>query len=326
MKVLAIDVGGTHVKILVSGQNEVRKFVSGPTLTPDKMVSGVKELAKDWDYDVASLGYPGPVLSNRPVAEPHNLAPGWTGFDFEKAFGHPVKVINDAAMQALGSYQGGKMLFLGLGTGLGTTFVVDGIVEPMELGHLPYRKATYEDYIGLRGLKRLGKKKWRKHVFAIVALLKAALEPDDVVLGGGNVANLIDLPPGCRAGDNANAFLGGFRLWEKADQSTTAAAVPTHQVAPAKTAAKKAAKKASRRKAAKKNREAEKNARVSAQPLEPEQQRSTTDVDEPNATEDSPATAAASLEEPGSPLPEITELAPPEPVLGGSEAGGEVHG
>jgi predicted NBD/HSP70 family sugar kinase len=237
-----------------------------------------------------------------------------------------VKVINDAAMQALGSYQGGKMLFLGLGTGLGTTFVVDGIVEPMELGHLPYRKATYEDYIGLRGLKRLGKKKWRKHVFAIVALLKAALEPDDVVLGGGNVANLIDLPPGCRAGDNANAFLGGFRLWEKADQSTTAAAVPTHQVAPAKTAAKKAAKKASRRKAAKKNREAEKNARVSAQPLEPEQQRSTTDVDEPNATEDSPATAAASLEEPGSPLPEITELAPPEPVLGGSEAGGEVHG
>jgi polyphosphate glucokinase len=328
MKVLATDVGGTHVKILVSGQNEVRKFVSGPALTPDKMVAGVKELAKDWNYDVASLGYPGPVLSNRPIAEPHNLAPGWIGFDFEKAFGHPVKVINDAAMQALGSYKGGKMLFLGLGTGLGTTLIVDGIVEPMELGHLPYKKRTYEDYVGLRGLERLGKKKWRKYVFDIVALLKAALEPDDVVLGGGNVANLVELPPGCRAGDNANAFLGGFRLWEKADHSLAAAAAPSDQVAPAK-AAKKASKKASKKssKASKKSsKETGKKAAASAAPKESKQKRSRTHVDQPNVTEDSPTPAAASVEEPGSPLPEVADVASQEPVLGGSEERGEAHG
>jgi polyphosphate glucokinase len=327
MKVLVIDVGGTHVKIRVSGQDEVRKFVSGPSLTPDKMVAGVKELAKDWDYEVASLGYPGPVLSNRPIAEPHNLAAGWTGFDFEKAFGHPVKVINDAAMQALGSYKGGKMLFLGLGTGLGTTLIVDGIVEPMELGHLPYRKRTYEDYVGQRGLERLGKKKWRKHVFDIVALLTAALEPGDVVLGGGNVANLVQLPPNCRAGDNANAFIGGFRLWEKADHSPAAATAPTDDVAPAK-AAKKAPKKASKKssKSAKTSKGTAKKARASAPSKESKQTRSTTDVDQPNVTEDSPASAEASVEEPGSPLPEVAELAAQEPVHGGSETGGEAHG
>jgi polyphosphate glucokinase len=217
MNVLVVDIGGSHVKILATGQDEPRRFPSGPTLTAEQMVAGVKELAGDWKYDVVSIGYPGPVLQGRPVAEPYNLGPGWVGFDYQAAFGRPVKLVNDAAMQALGSYQGGKMLFLGLGTGLGSTLVVDGIVEPMELGHLPYRKGTYEDYVGLRGLEQRGKKKWRLYVADVVARLAAALEPDDVVLGGGNIKKLKRLPPGCRVGDNANAFLGGFRLWEEAD-------------------------------------------------------------------------------------------------------------
>lgn len=224
MNVLAVDIGGTHVKILATGQTEPRKFLSGPTLTPSKMVVGVKKLAGDWKYGAASLGYPGPVLRNRPVADPHNMAPGWMRFNFEKAFGCPVKLINDAAMQALGSYRHGKMLFLGLGTGLGSAMVVDGIVEPMELGHLPYKKATYEDYVGEQALGRSGKKKWRRHVADVVARLVTALEPDDVVIGGGNVKLLKELPPGCRAGDNANAFLGGFQLWEQAQDSSTNAA------------------------------------------------------------------------------------------------------
>ncbi len=214
MNVLVIDVGGTHVKILATGQKERREMVSGTSLSPRKMVAGVKKLAEGWHYDAVSIGYPGPVLRNRPVAEPHNLARGWVGFDFAKAFGCPVKVINDAAMQALGSYRKGTMLFLGLGTGLGTTLIVNGIIEPMELGHLPYRKATYEDYVGLRGLEKRGKKRWRKVVEDVVERLITALEPDDVVLGGGNVRKLKTLPKGCRAGDNANAFLGGFRMWE----------------------------------------------------------------------------------------------------------------
>src|SRR5215469_6193005 len=214
MNVLAIDIGGTHVKILATGQKERREFESGPKLTPKLMFAGVKKLAQDWSYDVVSIGYPGPVRHNRPIAEPHNLAKGFVGFDFEAAFNCPVKVINDAAMQALGSYRGGRMLFLGLGTGLGSTFIVDGIIEPMELGHLPYKKATYEDYVGLRGLKKHGKKKWQKHVADVVERLVAALEPDEVVLGGGDIKELKKLPTGCRAGDNANAFLGGFRLWE----------------------------------------------------------------------------------------------------------------
>ena len=215
MNVLVVDVGGTHVKLLATGQSEPRKFVSGPTLTAERMVAGVNQLATDWTYDVVAIGYPGPVLHGRPVAEPHNLLSGWVGFDYQAAFGCPVKVINDAAMQALGSYKGGKMLFLGLGTGLGSTLIADGIVEPMELGHLPYRKGTYEDYVGLRGLERVGKKKWRRYVADVVARFIAALEPDDVVLGGGNVKKLKGLPPGCRAGENANAFLGGFRVWEE---------------------------------------------------------------------------------------------------------------
>jgi polyphosphate glucokinase len=223
MKVLAVDIGGTHVKILATGQEERREFASGAELTAEKMVAGVKALAKGWKYDVVAIGYPGPVLRDRPVAEPHNLAPGWVGFDYQAAFGCPVKIVNDAAMQALGSYQGGKLLFLGLGTGLGTTLVVDGIVEPMELGHLPYRKGTYEDYVGLRGLERWGKKKWREHVADVVERLTAALEPDDVVLGGGNAKKLKELPAGCRLGENANAFLGGYRLWERDQERKPAA-------------------------------------------------------------------------------------------------------
>ena len=217
MKVLVVDIGGTHVKILAAGQTEPREFPSGPEMTPRRMIAGVKKLATDWKYNAVSIGYPGVVVHNRPVAEPHNLGRGWVGFSFEKAFRRPLKLINDAAMQALGSYKNGKLLFLGLGTGLGAAMVVNGIVEPMELGHLPYKKATYEDYVGIRGLEKWGKKKWRAYVADVVERLIAALEPDDVVLGGGNVKKLKKLPPGCRKGDNANAFTGGFRLWENAD-------------------------------------------------------------------------------------------------------------
>jgi polyphosphate glucokinase len=215
MRVLVVDVGGTHVKILATGRKAHREVESGPTMTAQQMVTDVKQLAVGWTYEAVSIGYPGPVIHNRPLHEPRNLGGGWVGFDFRRAFGHPVKLINDAAMQALGSYKGGHMLFLGLGTGLGSAMVVDGIVEPMELAHLPYRKGrTYEDYLGLRGLRRLGKKRWRHHVTLAVEQLKAALEPDDVVIGGGNVKKLDELPPGCRLGDNANAFIGGFQLWK----------------------------------------------------------------------------------------------------------------
>jgi polyphosphate glucokinase len=221
MNVLVIDIGGTSVKLLATGQDARRSFPSGPELTPEQMVAGVVKAAAGWDYEAVSVGYPGPVWHGRPLLDPVNLGPGWVCFDFAAALGHPVKVVNDAALQALGSYEGGKMLFLGLGTGLGSAMIADGVIEPMELAHLPYRKATFEDYVGIRGLKRLGKKKWRRAVFDVVARLRAALEPDDVVLGGGNVKRLKELPPKCRAGDNANAFLGGFRLWESADQPRT---------------------------------------------------------------------------------------------------------
>jgi len=214
VNVLAVDIGGTNVKILVSGEKEPRKFPSGPHLTPREMVAGVKKLAEGWKYEAVSIGYPGMVIHHHPVAEPRNLGRGWVGFDYREAFGKPVKIVNDAAMQALGSYKGGRMLFLGLGTGLGSTVISDGIVEPMELAHLPYRKGTYEDYVGLRGLKKRGKKKWRQHVAKVVAQLTGALEPDDIVLGGGNVKKLKELPSGCRKGSNANAFIGGFRLWK----------------------------------------------------------------------------------------------------------------
>jgi glucose-6-phosphate isomerase len=222
MRVLVVDVGGTHVKVLASGEKTSREFPSGPTLTAAQMVAGVKTVAGDWKYDVVSIGYPGPVLDGRPVVEPRNLGSGWVAFDYQAAFGCPVKVVNDAAMQALGSYKGGKMLFLGLGTGLGTTFVVDGIVEPMELGHLPYRDATFEHYVGLRGLQANGLAQWRRDVEDVVARLIAAIEPEEVVLGGGNIHQLETLPPRCRAGDNADAFAGGFRLWDVTDDGPRA--------------------------------------------------------------------------------------------------------
>jgi polyphosphate glucokinase len=179
------------------------------------MVAEVLKIADGWDYEAVSIGYPGPVLHDKPVAEPHNLGKGWVGFDYAGGLGKPVKIMNDAAMQALGSYEGGKMLFLGLGTGLGTTMIVDGVVAPMELGHAPYKKKTYEDYVGERGYKRLGKKKWRKCVEDVIETLSTALEPDYIVLGGGNASRLKTLPPNCRMGSNANAFKGGFRMWEE---------------------------------------------------------------------------------------------------------------
>jgi polyphosphate glucokinase len=234
MNVLVVDVGGNHVKILATGQKQSREFPSGPTLTAKQMVAGVKKLAGDWKYDAVSIGYPGPVIRNRPLAEPHNLGRGWMGCDFKAAFKRPVKVVNDAAMQALGSYRRGKMLFLGLGTGLGSTLIADGIVEPMELGHLPYKKGTYEDYVGMRGLQKRGKKKWRRNVADVVTRLVTALEPDDVVIGGGNVKKLKQLPKGCRMGDNANAFRGGFRLWEKADQRRGSISARTRSLSPRK--------------------------------------------------------------------------------------------
>ena len=215
MKALVVDIGGTTVKILASEQREPRKCPSGRSLTPERMVANAKELAKDWPYDVVSIGYPGLVRDGRIVSEPRNLAPGWIGFDFEAVFGCPVRIMNDAAMQALGSYRGGQMLFLGLGTGLGSAIVARGIVVPLEVGHLPYNESTYEDYVGNRGLERFGAERWSRHVEYGVAHLVSAIHPDDVVIGGGNVKRLKDLPQGCRRGDNANAFLGGFRLWDE---------------------------------------------------------------------------------------------------------------
>jgi polyphosphate glucokinase len=214
MKILAVDVGGSRVKILASGERQKRGFVSGPRMTARQMVSGVRKLAQGWTYDAVSIGFPGPALHDRPLAEPHNLGPGWLGFDFKSAFGVPVRMINDAAMQALGAYRGGKMLFLGLGTGLGSAMIVDGIVVPMELGHLPYKEGTFESYVGSAGLERFGKKRWRKLVKDVVERLVAALQPEDIAIGGGNVVHLDKLPKGSWATDNAHAFIGGFRLWE----------------------------------------------------------------------------------------------------------------
>jgi polyphosphate glucokinase len=216
MNVLVVDVGGTNVKIRLSGQRQVRKFRSGPELTASQLVDGVIRTIKGWRYSAVSIGYPGPVSRGTVLAEPNNLGPGWMGFDFKKAFGCPVAVINDAAMQAVGSYEGGRMLFLGLGTGLGSALVENHVILPMELGHLPYKKKkTFEDYVGRRGLERLGKKKWRRAVNDMVARLRDALVADHVVLGGGNVKKLAHLPADARRGDNAHAFLGGERLWEE---------------------------------------------------------------------------------------------------------------
>src|SRR4051794_13937022 len=211
--VLVVDVGGSHVKVLATGEPERRRTASGRNMTAKQMVAAARKLADGWEWEAVSLGVPSPVRNGQVAADPINLGTGWAGFDFEAAFGKPTKVVNDAAMQALGSYEGGKMLFLGLGTGLGTTMVVDGIVEPMELGHLPFRKATFEDYVGEHARRRLGKKKWRARVAEAIEQLVAAVEPDYVVIGGGNAARLDELPPKAKLGANENAFEGGFRLW-----------------------------------------------------------------------------------------------------------------
>jgi predicted NBD/HSP70 family sugar kinase len=219
--VLTVDVGGSHVKFLASDQSEPRRVASGPTLTPTEMVAASRTVADGWRYEVVSVGVPAPVHGGRVVSEPVNLGKGWVGFDFEAAFGKPTKVINDAAMQALGSYEGGKMLFLGLGTGLGSTLIVDGIIEPMELAHLPFKNHTFEDYLGERGRRRLGKKRWQKNVLEAVEQLTAALEADYIVLGGGNATKVTELPPNSRLGNNDNAFTGGFRLWQTDSRNCT---------------------------------------------------------------------------------------------------------
>jgi polyphosphate glucokinase len=214
--ILAVDVGGTHVKVMLSPNSEKREFRSGSKLTAKDMVAKVKDLTKDWSYDVVSIGYPGPVVQNRPVTEPYNLGTGWVGFDFAKAFGCPVKIVNDAVMQALGSYSGGRMLFLGLGTGLGSAMIIDGVIGPMELGHLPYKQGkTFEYHLGHDGMKRVGKKKWRAKVMVAVEQLTVALQPDYVVLGGGNAKKLKALPSRTCLGNNDNAFAGGFHLWDE---------------------------------------------------------------------------------------------------------------
>ena len=216
MRILVIDVGGTHVKVLATGRRTPVKLPSGPDLTPEMMVSEVLAATQEWRYEAVTIGYPGPVANDRPTHDPMNLAPGWVGFDYESALKCPVKMINDAAMQALGSYDGGIMLFLGLGTGLGTTLVTNGTVVPLEMAHLPYRKdRSYEEYLGEAGMKHLGEKKWKKHVEAVVNLFLAALNAEYVVLGGGNVRFFDELPPNTRRGNNLNAFRGGYRLWQK---------------------------------------------------------------------------------------------------------------
>ena len=222
MRLLVIDVGGTHVKVLASGHKQRIEFPSGPKMTPAKMAAAVRTATANWKYDAVSIGYPGPVVHGRPIIEPRHLGSGWVGFDSKKAFGRPVKIVNDAAMQALGSYQGGRMLFLGLGTGLGSALIVDNVLEPMELAHLPYKKGrSYEGYLGLAGLQRQGKKKWRHEMNEVVQQLKSALQADYVVLGGGNAKLLKKLPPGTRLGDNSNAFRGGYRLWTKLYSGST---------------------------------------------------------------------------------------------------------
>lgn len=216
MNILVIDVGGTHVKALATRHRKPIKIRSGPKMTAGEMVRLVREATSSWSYTAVSIGYPGPVLQDKPLSEPRNLGGGWVGFDFTKAFGCRVRLINDAAMQALGSYRSGRMLFLGLGTGLGSALIVAGVLEPMELAHLPYKKGgTYEDAVGKGALKRLGKKKWRRNVADVIAQLSAALEVEDVVIGGGNAKLLRALPKGVRLGSNSDAFAGGYRLWKR---------------------------------------------------------------------------------------------------------------
>lgn len=213
--VLVVDVGGSHVKVLLGSSGEPRTFGSGPELGPQAMVDGVLQVAEGWSWDHVSLGIPTPVRGGRAIADPVNLGTGWVGFGYEEAFAGPVKVVNDAVMQAIGSYEGGRMLFLGLGTGLGSALVVEGVVEPLELGHLPYREKTFEDYVSERALEQRGKERWTESVFDVVDRLTTAMEPDYVVLGGGGVEELDELPPNCRRGGNELAFVGGVRLWQE---------------------------------------------------------------------------------------------------------------
>ena len=228
LSILVIDIGGSRVKIKVTGKTEERKAISGPTMTPQMMVDTVKKMAQGWSYDVVSMGCPMPLSKDgKPLKEPANLGKGWVGFNYEDAFQCPVQMINDAAMQALGDYEGGRMLFLGFGTGLGSTLIEDGVVIPMELAHLPYKKGTFEDYVGLHALNKKGKKQWRKEVARVVELLKAALGAEKVVLGGGNAKYLKDLPSACKTAANSNAFIGGFRLWEHFPGKLTAIKKPT---------------------------------------------------------------------------------------------------
>lgn len=236
MKVLVIDVGGSHVKIMVTGSQEERRMDSGPALTGVQMIRGVKALAKGWAFDRVAIGYPGVVERDKPVTEPHNLGAGWVGVDYAAGFGCPVRIINDAAMQALGGYQGGHMLFLGFGTGLGTAMIADGVIVPMEVAHLPYRKKTFEDYVGELALTRDGVDKWRRRVDDVVRRLIAALQPEDVVLGGGNAREIIELPPRCRIGANSNAFPGGFRLWGQTGAGVGAGVVASKPAKAGKTA------------------------------------------------------------------------------------------
>ena len=222
LDILVLDIGGTHIKVRCTGESEVKKFASGPTMTPRIMVDTIQKLTAGWRYDVVSIGCPMPVMKGKPVKEPVNLGKGWVRFNYEKAFGHPVKMINDATMQALGDYQGGRMLFLGLGTGLGATLIEEGVLVPLEVAHLPYKKGTFEEYTGNKAFEKKGKKKWTKEVCKIIELLRAALEPEEIVLGGGNAINLKKIPKGCRVAENSNAFIGGFRLWEHPPGKPTA--------------------------------------------------------------------------------------------------------
>ena len=223
-RVLVVDVGGTNIKLLATGKRELRRVKSGPDLTPARMVREVRAAVADWDYDVVTIGCPGPVVGNRIVQNPVNLGGGWMRYDFAKAFGKPVRLVNDAVMQAIGSYEGGRMLFLGLGTGLGTACILDGVVAPMEVAHLPYRNATFEDYVGLRGMKHFGKRRWREFVEDVVSRLREALQVEYIVLGGGHVKFLRNLPTACIAGSNANAITGGYRLWTQAGRFVLAGA------------------------------------------------------------------------------------------------------
>ena len=225
-RILVVDIGGEHVKLRVGPHGAVERFVSGPTMTPARMMRHLRKLTRGHEFDAVSMGYPGVVFHGRIAGEPHNLGRGWVRYDFARAFGKPLRIINDAAMQAIGSYQGGRMLFLGLGTGLGATLIIDGVVEPTEVGHMPYRHGhTFEDYVGDRGRERRGNRKWRKAVLHVIHALKAAFEADYVVLGGGNAVRLKRLPKDVRLGDNRNAFAGGLRIWQERGGLVTAADV-----------------------------------------------------------------------------------------------------